>query len=165
MSTYDGPTMHGTYVWERVGGIGTGVCGHPLASYEITFTNGFNDPTIIVSNMPTGGSFQSGSTFTIPNTIPQLQGYTFQGWKNLATNTILNPGDTITITGNVTLEAQWIINDTITPPIIDPEVPNAGHNGLTNLSSIYWFILIGAIASSFFVGKKLLTERRLSKSL
>ena len=48
-------------------------------------------------------------------------GYTFKGWK-LGNGSIVQPGDTITVTGNVTLTAQW--ENTTTPPTPDPDNPN-----------------------------------------
>ena len=150
-------TGPGVYVWQRVDGI------YPQLQRQVIFTDGFNDPSIIVSNMPTGGNYQLGTNFTIPSTIPQLQGYIFTGWRNLITNATLQPGDTLTITNNITLEAQWTVDETtVDPPInsTDPEVPNAGRNGLISLPNIYWFILIGATILSFFVGRKLLAKQK-----
>ena len=48
-------------------------------------------------------------------------GYTFKGWK-LDNGTTVQPGATITVTGDVTLTAQW--EKTTTPPTPDPDKPN-----------------------------------------
>ena len=48
-------------------------------------------------------------------------GYTFKGWK-LDNGTIVQQGATITVTGDVTLTAQW--EKTTTPPTPDPDKPN-----------------------------------------
>jgi len=48
-----------------------------------------------------------GSTITIHSTQPTRSGYKFQGWKDETTGTTYQPGDSILVTSDMTLVAQW----------------------------------------------------------
>ncbi|MCD8254004.1 MAG: family 20 glycosylhydrolase, partial [Oscillospiraceae bacterium] len=70
-----------------------------------------------VSNMPTSQSAtvtndNPTATFTVSSTKPTREGYTFEGWnaEEDGTGTEYSAGDTITISENTTLYAQWSIN-------------------------------------------------------
>jgi len=80
--------------------------------------------TYIVTLNPNGGSVSpttisvtNGGTYsTLPT--PTRSGYTFNGWYTEATGgTKVNPSDTVNLTGNITLYAQWTQNTTPPPPI------------------------------------------------
>lgn len=45
-------------------------------------------------------------SYTVPTDNPTKQGYTFKGWK--CGDDIVEPGETITLESNITLEAVWI---------------------------------------------------------
>lgn len=68
--------------------------------------------------IPSDATVASGSEYTIPAVIPTRPGYTFVKWTD-GNGTSHQPGDTITVTGNVTLTAQWSENTvTITWPTL-----------------------------------------------
>ena len=50
---------------------------------------------------------ESGAAVTIPTTIPELFGSNFEGWE-ASDGTVYQPGDSFTLTKNVTLTARWI---------------------------------------------------------
>lgn len=58
------------------------------------------------------GAQSSKNTVTIPTTSPTRSGYSFFGWgvSRTATRAAHFPGDTITLTGNITLYAVWSRN-------------------------------------------------------
>ena len=102
-------------------GIVTALHGNP-SPVEITATL-LNDETVTFSvtvpytvkfdlNGGTGDSFDPiteiyGRTITLPSAKPTRGGYKFQGWKEETTGTIYQPGDEITVIGDMTLVAQW----------------------------------------------------------
>lgn len=63
------------------------------------------------SNHPTSGKY--GSTITISN--PTRDNYTFTGWTVSGTGTSMNGTNLIVGAGNITLTANWKINDTSPP--------------------------------------------------
>ena len=77
--------------------------GYFTARYVVTLDpNNGDDPTEIVV---TGGEEAS---FTIPQDEPTQGGYRFTGWEYGDTApTVCDPGETITITGDTTLTANW----------------------------------------------------------
>lgn len=92
--------LHGTYLfreWRLIGNI-------PV--YEIKFKDGTKD----ISDRITGkllNTYYSG-TYTIPNKTPvnSSEKGVFMGWKT-ADGTIYHKGQTITLTGDLTLTAWW----------------------------------------------------------
>ena len=52
-----------------------------------------------------------GTTVTLPTTIPTKSGYTFGGWlyptPNALFETVKQPGTTITVNEDITLNAKW----------------------------------------------------------
>ena len=105
------------------------------ASYSednLTVTNTYNAPakkyTVIYkagSSTATGtmaADTDARGTYTVKANGFTNDGYTFKGWKVGDTTQIVQPGDTINVTGDVTLTAQW--ENTTTPPTPDPDKPN-----------------------------------------
>ena len=122
MAIYDGTTMAGCFTWQRHDGVYT-FC---QTTYEITYIGNSPRPELTVVNVPGSESHNSGTIVQISNTIPQLLGFRFTGWRNISTGQVLQPGATITLNGNITLEAQWVVdNTTIDPPIVITP-PNSG---------------------------------------
>ena len=71
-------------------------------TYTVTYVanNGSTD------TMTDTKAYQAGDSATVAGTIFTYDGYEFNGWKDAA-GTSYKAGDPITITGNVTLTAQW----------------------------------------------------------
>ena len=105
------------------------------ASYSednLTVTNTYNAPakkyTVIYkagSSTATGtmaADTDARGTYTVKANGFTNDGYTFKGWKVGDTTQIVQPGDTINVTANVTLTAIW--EKTTTPPTPDPDKPN-----------------------------------------
>ncbi|MBO7699089.1 InlB B-repeat-containing protein, partial [Candidatus Saccharibacteria bacterium] len=93
--------------------------GNPITTdYSLYFLPGTTDPTE-VSNLPptqTASVVAASHTFTIPTLqqySPTRDGYNFTGYLDESTSTTYQPGDTITVqgdidyTGSATLTAQW----------------------------------------------------------
>lgn len=63
------------------------------------------------SGAPSAQSGDTGSKFTISSTTPTLSGYNFVGWAITptpsATTTLIQPGEQLKITDNVTFYAAW----------------------------------------------------------
>ena len=59
--------------------------------------------------VPEAQEIPYGESYTLPDTIPTLEGDTFLGWSTVSYNVKVDyqPGDTVTITGNTTLYAVW----------------------------------------------------------
>ena len=98
----------------------------------LTVTNTYHAPEVkfTVTYLP-GSSTATGTmaadtdvrgTYTVKAIGFTNDGYTFKGWKVGDTTQIVQPGDTINVTGDVTLTAQW--EKTTTPPTPDPDNPN-----------------------------------------
>ena len=98
----------------------------------LTVTNTYHAPEVkfTVTYLP-GSSTARGTmaadtdargTYTVKANGFTNDGYTFKGWKVGNTTQIIQPGDTINVTANVTLTAQW--EKTTTPPTPDPDNPN-----------------------------------------
>lgn len=51
------------------------------------------------------------SEHKINESKPTRKGYTFKGWKNNVDNKQYQPGETLTVTKDTTLKAEWSIND------------------------------------------------------
>lgn len=88
----------------------------PAKEFTVTYVKGADAATgtmkpVTVAENTDYTVFANG--FTNP-------GYTFKGWM-VDNGTIVQPGDTITVTANVTLTAQW--EKTTTPPTPDPDNP------------------------------------------
>ena len=105
------------------------------ASYSednLTVTNTYNAPAkkytvIYKAGSPTATGTMAADTdvrgtYTVKAIGFTNDGYTFKGWKVGDTTQIVQPGDTINVTGDVTLTAQW--EKTTTPPTPDPDNPN-----------------------------------------
>ncbi len=104
--------------------------GNPITTdYSLYFLPGTTDPTE-VSNLPptqTASVVAASHTFTIPTLqqySPTRDGYNFTGYLDESTSTTYQPGDAITVqgdidyTGSATLTAQWgIVSSTLT---VDP---------------------------------------------
>ena len=63
-----------------------------------------------VSNLPASSAdnrvYYRG-TYTVAAEEPEREGYTFKGWKQDGSKTLLHAGDTIALTGDATLTAEW----------------------------------------------------------
>jgi uncharacterized repeat protein (TIGR02543 family) len=75
-------------------------------TYQVHFdANAAGD---VVTDMPTDQTVASGSAVTIPSLIPLRPGYSFDGWRIGETTEIVDPDESFTPEGNVTLFAQWL---------------------------------------------------------
>ena len=74
-------------------------------AYVITFdSNGGSSVNNGVTEYSSGTT--TSKSFKIPNTIPTRDNCTFLGWGD----SLYQPGDTITLNGDITLVAQWKTN-------------------------------------------------------
>ncbi len=80
----------------------------PVTGYTVTYVDGYSDGTHTVNNV-------SGEYTLLGNMFGSRSGYTFNGWD------LGQPGDTITVTADVTVTAKWKVNYVPTP---DPEEPD-----------------------------------------
>lgn len=103
-NTDTGTDLMLTAVWEQ----------NTETNYTVTYSAG---TTVTDANyIPSAATVVDGSEYTIPAVIPTRPGYTFVKWTD-GNGTSHQPGDTITVTDNVTLTAQWTENTvTITWP-------------------------------------------------
>lgn len=93
-----------------------------------------------VSNLPASSAdnrvYYRG-TYTVATDEPKREGYTFKGWKQDGSETLLHAGDHITLTGDATLTAEWEKNasDSSETPHYSPVYVYARFiNGETHLS-------------------------------
>ena len=93
-----------------------------------------------VSNLPASSAdnrvYYRG-TYTVAAEEPEREGYTFKGWKQDDSETLLHAGDSITLTGDATLTAEWEKNasDSSETPRYYPVYVYARFiNGATHLS-------------------------------
>lgn len=107
---------------------------HPNYTSEVNglnVTNTYHAPevkftvTYLPGSLTATGTMEADTdvrgTYTVKAIGFTNDGYTFKGWK-LDNGSIVQPGDTITVKGDVTLTAQW--EKTTTPPTPDPDKPN-----------------------------------------
>lgn len=97
-------------------------------NYTLTYNaNGGNGAPAAVTQSSTTGS----SVFTILNTVPTRDGYTFKGWADSAnaTTATYQGGDTITLTGNKTIYAVWEKNAPVSKDYTLIYDPNGGEGG------------------------------------
>lgn len=89
----------------------------PIAVTSHTVTYSAGTGVADANYIPSNATVVDGSEYTIPAVIPTRPGYTFVQWVDGNDNH--QPGDTITVTGNVTLTAEWTENEvTITWPTL-----------------------------------------------
>ena len=77
-----------------------------IVTYTVTFNANGGSGTV-----PASQTAQSGSTITLPNGSGLTRsGFTFGGWNTdtSGTGTIYQPGEPYTVTGNITLYANWV---------------------------------------------------------
>lgn len=92
-----------------------------------------------VSNLPASSAdnrvYYRG-TYTVAAEEPKREGYTFKGWKQDGSETLLHAGDSITLTGDATLTAEWEKNasDSSETPHYPVYVYARFINGATHLS-------------------------------
>lgn len=91
----------------------------------------YNGNTNTGGSVPVDGTaYNSGNTVTVLGNSGTLTktGFAFNGWNTLAngSGTHYNPGDTFTITNNVTLYAEWV---STTPPTITSTLTASGAQG------------------------------------
>lgn len=89
----------------------------PAKEYTVTYKAGSSTATGTMNPV----TVAENTDYTVLANGFTNDGYTFKGWK-LDNGTIVQPGDTITVTEDVTLTAQW--EKTTTPPTPDPDKPN-----------------------------------------
>jgi uncharacterized repeat protein (TIGR02543 family) len=92
-------------------------------TYTVSYNNG-NGSTF--GNVPGSSTYTNGATVTVSGNTGTLTrtGYTFAGWNTLGgTGPNYNPGDTFTISANVTFYAQW--TPVVPPP---PSTYNVSYN-------------------------------------
>ena len=89
----------------------------PATEYTVTYVKGADAATGTMA-----ADTDVRGTYTVKAIGFTNDGYTFKGWKVGDTTQIVQPGDTINVTGDVTLTAQW--EKTTTPPTPDPDNPN-----------------------------------------
>ncbi|MBQ9305474.1 Ig-like domain-containing protein, partial [Butyrivibrio sp.] len=83
-----------------------------LISYYINLSDAFGDlkeEDIEIDGMPDNAEVLETSVFAIPDTIPMIGGYEFLGWNTMddGSGIMYSPDDSITVTENVNLYAQW----------------------------------------------------------
>ncbi len=77
--------------------------------YKVTYDKGGESGA---TNMPGAGTALEGSPYTVSAQVPKTGYYYFGGWKSSADNQIYMSGESIeSITGEITLTAQWIDQD------------------------------------------------------
>lgn len=112
-NTDTGTDLMLTAVWEQ----------NAVTNYTVAYSAGTG--VADANYIPSDATVASGSEYTIPAVIPTRPGYTFVQWNDGTGDH--KPGDTITVTGDVTLTAQWTEN---TVSITWPTLP-AGVTGST----------------------------------
>jgi uncharacterized repeat protein (TIGR02543 family) len=115
-------------------------------TYTVTYdANAGGDP---VTNMPINNGGLANSDYLIPSLTPLRTGYTFTGWRKDET-TLLQPGNHFTLTGNVTLTAQWRSNENETTyyNLTVNVVPSEG-GSVTGVSTGQYAYLYPAIATA-----------------
>jgi uncharacterized repeat protein (TIGR02543 family) len=96
--------------------------GATVATCTVSYDGNNNDG----GSIPTGSlSYDQGATITVLGNSGGLtrSGYTFVGWNTAANGSgaPYAPGNVFSITGNVTLYAQWMTTTVLLPPTIDPD--------------------------------------------
>lgn len=120
-------------------GFGGGASWHldgQIAVHAVTYAaNGEG-----VSNLPASSAdnrvYYRG-TYEVTAEVPKREGFTFKGWKQDGNETLLHAGDSITLTGDATLTAEWEKNasDSSEAPHYYPVYVYARFiNGTTHLS-------------------------------
>ncbi|MCD8007634.1 MAG: InlB B-repeat-containing protein, partial [Clostridiales bacterium] len=79
-----------------------------------TLTYSFEDATLTIDGIEHKGSYEvpdlaAGTDVTVIS-APEKDGYTFKVWKNEAAGTEYEPGDTITVNGDITLTADFVLD-------------------------------------------------------
>ena len=120
-------------------GFGSGASWHldgQIAVHAVTYAaNGEG-----VSNLPASSAdnrvYYRG-TYEVTAEVPKREGFTFKGWKQDGNETLLHAGNSITLTGDATLTAEWEKNasDSSEAPHYYPVYVYARFiNGATHLS-------------------------------
>ena len=109
---------HQNYTSEVNGLTVTNTYHAPEVKYTVTYLPGSSTATGTMNPV----TVAENTNYTVLANGFTNSGYTFKGWKVGDTTQIIQPGDTINVTGNVTLTAQW--ENTTTPPTPDPDKPN-----------------------------------------
>ena len=109
---------HSNYTSEVNGLTVTNTYHAPEVKYTVTYLPGSSTATGTMNPV----TVAENTNYTVLANGFTNSGYTFKGWKVGDTTQIIQPGDTINVTGNVTLTAQW--ENTTTPPTPDPDKPN-----------------------------------------
>lgn len=69
-----------------------------------------------VTNLPVRQNVWKGDSLTLSSTVPLRSGYTFQNWKDSYTGTVYNKGQSVSLTQDLKLLAQWKDSQ---PPAVD----------------------------------------------
>jgi len=83
--------------------------------YTLSY-NGNGPNGAAVSNLPGSQTKDYGTSYTVSSTVPTCTGYVFSHWNTAAngSGTTYRAGNTITVTGNITLYAIWLNTYAIT---------------------------------------------------
>lgn len=78
-----------------------------LTKYTLSFNSNVSDDS--VDNLPNGQSVEANTSTVIPSQVPKRDGYRFIEWNTQADGMgkLYQPGNTIQLTQNTTLYAQW----------------------------------------------------------
>ena len=110
-TTDDGVASDSTGKWVFTFGLGDATLSAKWTpnSYKITFNYVESDVTIVSGEMEAERTVVYGRTYgAFP--VPQKEGKTFAGWTR-DDGTTVNGTDTVKITGNITLYAQWTTDE------------------------------------------------------
>lgn len=89
---------------------------------ELRFEENLPEDAAGTVEMPPTRLCKIGDPATLPEDMPTLDGYVFLGWKD-GSGKEYSPGQSITLTADLTLYAQWLPKPTPTPEPTPPTMP------------------------------------------
>ena len=81
----------------------------PPATYTVTYRSNTGDVSVC-TNIPDTKEYSLDSIVTLPEKIPTRPNGKFMYWQEANTNKLYQPGDTVTIKGNMELVAIWALD-------------------------------------------------------
>ena len=81
----------------------------PSATYTVTYRSNTGDVSVC-TNIPDTKEYSLDSIVTLPEKIPTRPNGKFMYWQEANTNKLYQPGDTVTIKGNMELVAIWALD-------------------------------------------------------